>query len=326
VVVAVLDGWLSGFIFKPAWAQNRNMFTDPDMMAAQKRLFAAIAARIGAHPAFYGFDLGNELGVLQIISDPCAPAEADAWNSALLDWCETLAPGKMHVNGVDHNHWFRNVGFTRRALATTGRLTALHTWIGFTGVLGRYGVRSTACTHLTQYAIELAKAYHDDVNRLVWIQEFGGMQEWMEPDYIPEFAELTIRSALTCANLWGLTWWCSHDIAESLRDFAPLEYHLGLLDIHNGVKPVGARIAGLIRTLKADMPAPAARPTALVMPDDLLDSDADRIWLLVEQFMALVDDGLHPAIVLASRAGDADYLARRGITSCMALADPAQTG
>jgi len=314
VVVAVLDGWLSGFAFRPAWQKGRNMFTDEEMIAGEKRFFAALAERIGSHPGFLGFDLGNELGVLQQIWEPVTQEEADIWLAEMMDFCEQIAPGKFHVNGVDHVHWYRNVGFSRRALATLGHATSLHTWILFTGTLGRYGIQGTGTRHLAEYSIELARAYHQRLDRPIWVQEFGASPEWLPEADIPDFAQETIENALTCDHLWGLTWWCSHDIRREFTGFDVLEYGLGLLDVDNRPKPVGERLASLISRWREDMPRPCTRSTALVWPEHIF-RDAMALWRYIDAFMELIEDGVRPAIVLEDRAQDAAYLAARGITS-----------
>lgn len=326
VTVTVLNGWLSGFVFQPAWMNSqttglpRNLFTDPVVVDAERRLLAAIADRVAAHPNFSGFDLGNELGVMHAFGHKASHAEADAWASDMLAFCERLAPGKFHVNGVDHIHWFGDVGFSRRCLATTGAATALHTWVYFTGALDRYGPRGVGSIHLAEYCIELARAYHAELRRPIWLQEFGCSAEWMPADDIPDFAEQTIRAAASCADLWGVTWWCSHDLPPHLHGFAPLEYDLGLLDRHNRPKPVARRVATLIQELRRTPPTQPARAVALVLPDDLFaQAPAMPDWRFGARFMELIADGLCPAIVLASRRNDQAHLAARNITTLIDL-------
>lgn len=320
VQVTALNGWLSGFVFRPAWQRDRNMFTDPAMIEAEKRLFSGMTERIGAHPRFMGFDLGNELGVLQYHNgEAVTMSEADAWQTALFEHCEHIAPGKMHVNGVDHIHWFRNAGFSRTALACLGAATSIHTWVGFTGFLEHYGVFSAGSLGLAEYGVELAKAYHRDPARPVWVQEFGAQVAWMDEARFPDFAEQTIRSAATCSGLWGLTWWSSHDLPRRFQSFDAGEYINGLLDPENCVKPVGARIAELAAEFRRRAPAPAARPVAIVLPDDLIDASGLGVWRLADAFVKALESGIHPAIVLASRTGDQAYLRMRGIETLKAL-------
>jgi len=333
VCVTVLDGWLSGLAFLPAWVAPlnpspsgppRNVFVHPDVVAAEQRLFTVLAQAIGTHPAFLGFDLGNELGVLQGRDNAVTPAEADRWSASMLRHCETVAPGRFHVNGVDHSHWFGDAGFTRANLASAGAASVVHAYPFFAGALERYGYDGAGTLHLVEYMVELARAYAQDNHRPIWVQEFGASSEWMPEAYLPEYAERVIRLAAACQDVWGFTWWCSHDIDPAIGGFASLEYSLGVLDLQNRVKPVGRRLAALAEELRRRPPAPTPRPTALVIPDRGL---AERFWppdwRFATPFMALVSRGLRPSMVLESRAGDTAYLASRGVTRLVTLDEAA---
>lgn len=306
VQITVLDGWLSGFSFFPAWkrpnpeGQGLNLFTDPGMIAAEQFLFSSIAKKIGNHPRFFGFDLGNEVNVLQVFDDAVTLEEADQWQAAMFEHCNLIAPNKFHVNGVDHRPWFSNTGFSRNALGTKGRATAIHMWIEFTGALERYGPNGIGSLHLAEYGIELAKAHHLEIDRMVWLQEFGASKQWMPVDAIPDFTETTIRNALTCSQLWGVTWWCSHDFDADLVGFNPLEYDLGLFDTQNRIKPVGERMSQLIQEFRAAPVSPVTRTTALVVPEGALENSASA-WRFATRYFDLIADGVRPALLLHDR-------------------------
>ena len=315
VEVTVLDGWLSGFVFNPSWKGNRNMFTDSDVIAAEVLLYRTIAHRISKHPRFMGFDLGNELGVMVQFGGGPEPDICDAWSTDMLALCEELAPGKFHVSGTDHRHWFGTTGFSRPHIATAGGVTSLHTWVEFTGALKHYGPLDIGSLHLGEYSIELAKAYHTDLNRPVWLQEFGASAEWMPRADIPTFAEATIRNSATCDHLWRFTWWCSHDINKKFAEFLPLEYDLGLFDSHNNIKPTGELLAKLIREFHAQTPATIKRPQALVCREEefVTPEGEETAWAFGKRYMDAIAQGIRPAVVLESRAHDTDYLKSRGI-------------
>ena len=325
VSVTVLNGWLSGFAFYPAWktpradAPARNMFTDPGMIAAEKLLFSRLAERIAGHPRFLGFDLGNELGVLQFGADAVNLAQGDAWQAELFAHLEQVAPGRLHVNGVDHQQWFATRGFSRRSLATLGAATSVHAWIEFTGALERYGPNGVGSLHLAEYCIELAKAFHEDPARRVWLQEFGASSRWMPVEAIPGFAAATIANALDCDHLWGLTWWCSHDLNAELSGFHPLEYDLGLFDQANREKPVAGRLREVIADARAGGVNPPTRTLGLVLPGAGLHG-ALPDWGFAARYMELIDQGERPAVVLEERAGNAAYLAARGIAKLVFIA------
>jgi endo-1,4-beta-mannosidase len=311
VSVTVLDGWLSGTCFRPFWQRpGMNLFADPDALRAQKALLAAVIDAVGAHPRFLGIDVGNEPNVLLQFDDNAGttPAEADAWTGDMLAECERLAPDGLHVVGFDHLPWLGETPFGRNAIATTGAATAIHSWTRFTGTLERYGVSGTGTVHLAEYVIELARAFHVDPGRPVWLQEYGASPEWMDEERIPDHVEAFTRAALSSDGLWGITWWCSHDIDRRFAGFPELEYDLGLLTVGNRVKPVGERLRELIAAHRSDPVVPAARTTGLILDEgrvpDLVFADA---------FFSLIDAGLHPAIVRAERSDDGAYLASRGI-------------
>jgi hypothetical protein len=330
VEVTVLNGWMSGLEFMPAWVaplvtsehgKAGNMFTDQKVIEAEKLLFLRIAETVGKHRRFLGFDLGNELGVVQALNNQVTPDQADAWATQLLQYCEEIAPGKFHVNGVDDVHWFSDFGFSRQNLATTGKATVVHCYVFFTGALDRYKYSDAGSLRLAEYMVELAYAYHTDLKRRVWVEEIGASAEWMPADYLPEFMERVVTSVASTGKAWGITWWSSHDIDPGVKGFSSLEYTLGLLDLDNKPKPMGRKFAALARELRRSPPPAAQRRLVLVIPDHgLSKKNWPPDWSYGKAFMNLVARGQTPAIVLESRARDAEYLRARGIEELVLLA------
>ncbi|HTJ68943.1 MAG TPA: hypothetical protein VL551_15520 [Actinospica sp.] len=319
--VTVLDGAVSGFLFVPPWLINngngqvRNLFTDADAIAAQQRLFAALGEGLGDHPGLLGFDLSNEIyWFTQPFGIDVAPAVGDQWLSTMFDAADKAAPGKLNVAGIDHYPWLNDDYFSRDALGTTGTLSANHTWAGWADVFSTYGPMSTPSLHYSEYFIELIKAFHTDLNRQVWIEETGVSKVWMDPSLIPSWTEQSIRNMASCEDFWGVTWWCSHEVNTSFTGFNPLEYDLGVYTNDRKLKPIGATIARLAREYDEQPPEPLHRDTALVLPDGLVP------WTpFFEPYMKLIDKGLRPAVVKASRSTDKAYLEARGIDRLIQL-------
>ncbi len=323
VEVAVLDGWLSGYAFLPAWVTplapdgSHKIFTNPEIIEAEKLLFTAIGKSIGNHPRFLGFDLGNEVGVLQKIdslNNSVSQDEADNWATTMLSHCQEVCPGKFHVNGVDHTHWFADLGFSRQNLGQAGSATVVHCYAYWTGALDHYRYDQVGNLHLAEYMVELAHAYQASDARAVWVQEVGTSSEWMPETYISQYATTLLENAAACQNLWGFTWWCSHDIDPAMKGFLSLEYALGVLDQQNRVKPLGRTLSKLAEEWRRNPPDVISRPVALVIPDKGLSTKGDVAdWSIAKQYMDLVSRGTRPAIVLESRSGDKAYLTHRGI-------------
>jgi len=322
VEVTVLDGQLSGFLFTPAFLIDNqdghigNIITDPKLVAVEKLLLAALAREIGSHPAFLGFDISNEVyWFTQPLHVNYTPAQGDAWMRELLGYCDRVAPGKVHVNGVDKWPYEASEpqGFTRSALLRTGAASCIHPWAGFSPVFKKYGPLSVAATHYAEFFLQYMQAFSVDGARTLWIEEDGCSRQWMRESLIPHWAQASIRNAVSCDHLFGFTWWCSHDVNTRFRGFNTLEYDLGLFTNDRKLKAIGRTFRDLIAEFDVIPPRVLSRPHALSIPDG---AGGDNVF---PHYIAAVERGLRPQIILESRAHDAAYLRARGIEMVHAL-------
>jgi len=332
VEVTVLNGWMSGLQYMPSWVlpvkvkseghpDKGNVFIDREVIEAEKLLFQKLAKSVGQHRRFLGFDIGNELGVLQGISNPVTTPQADAWGREVLAYCDQIAPGKFHVNGADDSHWFADFGFSRQNLANSGAATVVHCYVFFTGALDHYQYSDLGSLHLAAYMVDLAYAYQKDLRRRVWVEEVGTSAEWMPQSYLPEFMEHTVRNIVNTGKSWGVTWWSSHDIDPNIKGFDSLEYTLGLLDFQNQPKATGRKFAALAGEYRRTPPEIPDHPVALVIPDYGLSHQTwPPDWTYGKAYMDLAEQGKRPTIVLESRAHDEEYLKARGIRELVPLA------
>ncbi|MET8032621.1 glycosyl hydrolase [Streptomyces sp. NPDC005345] len=321
-----LQGHLSSFDFLPAWTRTwhrRNIFTDPDVVAGEAAYLRTLAAALADRPNFIGMTIGNEVNQFAAGPHPdpdrITEDQAGAWLSRLLDACEEGAPGKPHLHASYDAAWYQDdQPFTPGHSARLGAMTAVHSWV-FNGTAQRHGRTGVATEHHAAYLIELSKAWSDDPHRPVWLQEVGAPAPLIPAEHAAAFTEATVTNALDCPDLWGVTWWCSHDVSRDLADFPELEYSLGLLTSDRRTKPAGGTIAGLVGR---DRPAaPALRTTALVVDTAPGRSVCAPGGPVFEAFARLTADGVRPTTVLASRVTDREHLAARGITE---VVTPAQ--
>lgn len=316
-VLSLFTGWMSGFYFFPAWVrfgQDFAMFSDPAYREPQRFYIREIARVAAGSPAFLGFDLGNELSCVVGRDKAYGMAVSDAWHRDMLAACEEAAPGKMHSNGVDQQPWFSDFSFSRDTLSNTGEVNALHCWTYFSGAIRREGgLLGTSSTRLADYMSALAKAYSRDPRRPVWLQEFGCSATWCERpgESVEAFARKTLDALPKIPDLWGITWWCSHDIARRFSGFQELEYDLGLLDARNRVKPVGELISRWIASYRRAPVSPAPRRVAMVY--DPAGNGPD-LWGNADRFMKLLDRGIDAQIVLPEHRDDPAWLEARGVT------------
>ncbi|MFJ2866466.1 glycosyl hydrolase [Kitasatospora sp. NPDC087314] len=326
VAVDGLQGHLSSFDFLPSWTQTwhrRNIFTDPEVIDGQAAYLRTLAETLRERPNFLGMTLGNEIN--QFSGDPhpdpdrITPAQADAWLRRMLDACEQGAPDRLHLHASYDAAWYLDEHpFTPWHSARIGAATAVHSWV-FNGTAQRYGAHSTATAQHAAYLVELSKAWADDPARPVWLQEVGAPAPHITAEDAARFTGATVEAVLDCPDLWGVTWWCSHDVDRSLADFPELEYSLGLLTTDRRVKPAGARLAEAAAEARRSWQPPAPRTTAVVVATgDEVTSPKRSVCgpggAVYEAFMRLAEAGARPTTVLAERAEDRAHLSARGIT------------
>ncbi len=272
VCVSVFTGWLSGFAFRPPFYLGDSVYTSDRFRRAQHLFVDALADRLRGRPNFLGFDLGNEMNCCW-----SAPAAAgDGWMADLLPYAARAAPGRVHVNGVDHQPWFKPSAFSPRALATTQPIVPIHAYILFTDALKHGRPMEAPCVKLAAGMASLVRSYAGDAAKPVWLQEYGASPDWMPAADVPRFLAAATTAGIDAGISW-FTWWCSHDVRRSL-EFPPVEYTLGLLTVDQQVKPAGAamrEVANAYRGRPVRLPADPPRP-----PPPRATMDDTWRWLL----------------------------------------------
>lgn len=310
VNVDALQGHLSSFDFVPSWLESwhrRNMFTDPSVVGSLgeyvKRLVGAVADR----PNLLGVTLGNEVNQFAAAPHPAphpvTPAGASEWLRRLTTAARSEAPpGALVTHAMYDAAWYDDTQpFEPRHAAEHGDATIVHSWV-FNGAAQAYGGLSRGSTRHAEYLCRLAAAWHTEPGRPVWLQEVGAPTNVVDDG--PRFLEETLRRVAAIDGLYGVTWWCSHDVDRSLLDFPSLEYDLGLFTSDGRIKPTGRRYAEMIADLGAD-PVPAA-DTGLTLPlDDTVYGYRAACGPKGEFYRAWLDaagDGPGPRITLASHS------------------------
>lgn len=326
--VDVIQGHLSSFDFVPSWLytwHNKNMFTHPEALSGQVELVSRLGERLGDAKNFLGFTLGNETNQFSASNHPSPwPVTADEaahWITTLLDAAQAAAPRQEHVHSEYDAAWYMDGhGFTPVHASRLGAMSTVHSWI-FNGTAQRYGGRSVASDRHAEYMIELARAFATDPDRAIWLQEVGAPSHCLTPEQAPDFLEATVRSAARTENLWGVTWWCSHDVSRKLADFPELEYSLGLVDQAGSIKPIGLRFAEIIPELRTRQTLPA-RALGIVIEVDDKETPVSRGSMSPGGpiFQAWVDActaGKDPAFLTSLDALRPEVLAARGITELL---------
>lgn len=112
-VFDVLQGHLSSFDFVPSWLTSwhrRNMFTDPEVVAATAQLVREVARSVADASNLLGLTLGNEVNQFSASNhpdpDPLEVGQAEAWTRTLLEAAREGAPEGMHTVANYDAAWF----------------------------------------------------------------------------------------------------------------------------------------------------------------------------------------------------------------------------
>lgn len=272
VCVTILDGWLSGFDFRPAWLTG-DAFTAPSMIDAAARLVDEIAGAVAGHPALWCLDVANEPNVLMRGTEP---GSAEPWAARMIGAARRA--GVPVTIGADHVPWMTAGGPLRAEFLTrVCDLIAVHAWPFFTGVLDRVGEERAWA--VPDFLGQVARSFSGSAARPLWIQELGVSELWLNDVAVEDFAERMLRRAAAIPDVEAVTWWASHDIDRRFIGFDPLEYGLGLIDAEGAVKPVGHRLAEVVAALRlhATPPRGGEKPLRLSM-DEAAGLDVAADW------------------------------------------------
>lgn len=329
VSVDGLQGHLSSFDFLPAWTQTwhgKNLFTDAKVLDGQAAYLTALAAAVADRPNFLGMSLGNEFSQFGSAEHPqqsrATAEEAEHWVRTMLAACAAGAPNARHHHSeYDAAYFDGRHGFKPGTALPYGSMPTVHSWV-FNNTAQIYGGMSEQSFRLAEYLIEVARGWSPDPAGPIWLQEVGAPSPHVPASDAAEFSSRTLEYALDCENLWGVTWWCSHDVDRALVDFPELEYSLGLLANNQAVKPQGAAVAAFARENRERPGTARPRSTALLLDVGDEGTAPNRAQCapggaFFDGWMSLAMAGERPAVVLAGKAQDSGYLAARGVTNIL---------
>src|SRR5699024_7374335 len=218
VAVDVIQGHMSSYDFLPAWLTSwhaRNMVSDPGAVDAQVELTRQVHGALTDLPAYIALTLGNEVN--QFSGDPhpspmrATPAQAGAWIESLLG-AVPARDGRLRLHAEYDAVWYLDDHPIEPAHASRlGDITAIHSRI-FNGTAQRYGGMSPQSLRHGEYLTELSGAFATEPGRPVWLQEIGAPLNVLDENEAAEFCTRSVQHAAESTDLWGVTWWCSHDV------------------------------------------------------------------------------------------------------------------
>lgn len=263
-LITVFTGQLSGWFFLPPFNRTGvDFFTDSEMGAAQELFLRELVNVAKNHDNIIGFDLGNEINTCW--SGPTAAG--DAWMERTFSLLNSLLPGRLNVNGVDHKPWFEPTTFSPPALVHDQPMAVMHCYPWWTGALHYGGPMDPPSVRLLAGMAALIRSYGRSPQKPVWAGEFNTCIEALTEKQQAEWLQKAVLAAIEEGVSW-FTYWDSHDVSRDYQ-FNSVEYTLGLLTNDGRVKEQGRMFRELatsyrgmpIRVPTASPPAPPVNPT-----------------------------------------------------------------
>ncbi|MFI6927964.1 glycosyl hydrolase [Nonomuraea spiralis] len=330
VCVDLLQGHLSSFDFLPSWVltwHRRSLFTDRDVRDGLAAYVDRLAREVATRDNVFAVTLGNEVDNL-FPANGTTPDASSAWAAELVEVARAAAPRLLVLHSLYDAAWY-DPGHPFHPADTVGLgdLTTVHSWV-FNGVSALDGPLGPATVSHADYLVELAAATSADPARPVWLQEVGAPAPDVPAADAPAFVRGMLDLVTANPALYGVTWWCSHDLDRSLADFPEREYDLGLFTVDHRIKPATRELAAVIaehrRTGGARQGDGLGRRPALVCEADLAAEPGRRGEVAPgspfhAEWVRLRRSG-PVAIVTKARSADTAHLEARGIDTVLTQA------
>ncbi len=272
-LVTAFTGQLSGWFFLPPF--NRpgwNFYTDKGMWDAEALFIKELARVMMPHQNVIGFDMGNEINTCW----SAKTGDGDAWMTRMFALMDSVLPGHLNINGVDHMPWFGNTTFSQEALVRDQRIAVMHCYPFWTGAVKYGGAFDPPSVKQLAAMAALIRSYAGSQRKPVWAGEFNTCIKELTEKQQAEWLEKAVLAAIDEGVSW-FSYWDSHDVDRRF-DFNPLEYSLGLLTNDGRVKEQGRVFKQLADTYRDK---PVVFPTAsLPKPPRERTPEATWRWIL----------------------------------------------
>lgn len=103
----------------------RNIYVDPEVIAAEERLVRAVAGRLAGHPALWAWSLGNEP---DLFCQPPTAAAGRAWTERMVNLIHEVDPGRPVTIGLHTADVERDVGLHADQLARVTDFSVMHAY------------------------------------------------------------------------------------------------------------------------------------------------------------------------------------------------------
>lgn len=239
LVVSIMTGWMSGRLFVPPVAVNRNLITDPEALKWETRFVRGFVRSLKDRKEIVAWDMGNECNCL---SEPISRNHAYMWTYAIRSAILTEDQSRPVMSGMHGLEPWRSSAWTIQDQGELTDILCTHPYPSPTVKNDREAVNEM---RPTMVATAQTLYYSGIGGKPAMIQEQGTFSTVVANDEMAaEYVRANLFTSWAHGSV-GYFWWCAHEQLE--LDYHPyivsmIERQLGLLYQDFTPKPVAKEI------------------------------------------------------------------------------------
>ena len=276
VVVAVLNGWLSGRVFVPQAFAQSNVLTDPDAIEWEVKFVRHFVREMKDHPAIVGWDLGNEVHCMGNLEERSRVImrRSQAWNwmNAIASAIRLEDTSRPVISGSHNYPTDCNRAWSLRDWRDCADVMTSHPYPIFAPESNR---EPFDCLRNTLYPIAFSVFYAGMTGKPCFIEEFGDLGPSVAGDNRAAFMLKLTAAASRVYGVGPCLWWCAFD--QGRLDYPPydwcvLERELGLFRADRSPKPKVAALREAAAFIAETKDLPPRRIDAVCLAGETVDS------------------------------------------------------
>lgn len=272
VIVALINGWMSGRWYAPDFLQNVNLLTDAKAIIWECRFAQAFVKRFKNRSCILAWEPGNECNCLNS-NWSLIPTkdQSELWLSAVTNAIRAADNTRPVYSGM-HGVFYGDRAFNTEILGRYTDMQTTHPYPNFTQHCNREGVLTMrSALHAAAESVYCG----DLTGQPCLVEEINTLGPMLlHDDFIPEFLDKTMFSSYQYGTT-GYLWWCGFD--QEKLNFLPydeisLECNLGLCFSDQSPKPVIKEMQELRQIINnIGEIAPCTRHAVVIMSDNAQD-------------------------------------------------------
>jgi len=238
VIVALINGWMSGRFFVPPALNGKNAITDPASIMWQVRFVNYFVKQFKNSDSILAWEPGNECNCMGSANRH----QAWVWMSSITHAIRATDSTRPVISGMHSLLPGAESSWTIQDQAELADILTTHPYPIFTPYCDQDPVNTIRpCLHATAES----RMYGDIGDRTAFAEEVGTLGPNFCSDKIAADYLRTILFSLWANECHGLLWWCGFDLAHLTHapyDWDSMERELGLIRTDKSHRPTLAEL------------------------------------------------------------------------------------